>query len=106
MRRQINRLTSLMETQPHIKIMILPFSAGAHSGADGPFILLEFPPAPEGLPDTSDPRAVYLDNLVSALYLEEPDQIMQYSAAWDGLCTQALSPEASYEMLRKLGGDL
>lgn len=106
MSRQFDRLLTLAESRSHIKIMILPFAAGAHSGADGPFILLEFPPAPAGLPDTSDPRVVYLDNLVSALYLEEPDQISQYSAAWDGLCAQALSPEASYGLLRKLAEEL
>ncbi len=106
MRKQIERILALIEERPNIKVMVLPFEVGAHAGVDGPFIVLEFPPAPSGLPDTSDPRVAYLDNLVGALYVEEAEQLMQYGAAWDSLCTQALSEEASRKLMRKLASDL
>ncbi|MEV0843155.1 helix-turn-helix transcriptional regulator [Actinocatenispora sera] len=106
LRNQLERILDLTAEHLHIKVMILPFDAGAHAGVDGPFILLDFPAAPAGLPDTSDPRVVYIDNLVSALYLEESDQVMRYSAAWDSLCNQALSTNDSRELMRKLAEDL
>jgi transcriptional regulator with XRE-family HTH domain len=106
MRGQVERILTLTEAYANVKVMILPFEAGVHTGVDGSFILLEFPPAPDGLPDSIDPRVVYVDNLVSALYLEEPDQLMRYAAAWDSLCSQALSADASRNAMRKLAEEL
>ncbi|MEU3356211.1 helix-turn-helix transcriptional regulator [Streptomyces sp. NPDC037389] len=41
MRGQLNRLKE-MAARPGITIQVVPFSAGAHSGLQGPFVLLEF----------------------------------------------------------------
>ncbi|GAA1338787.1 helix-turn-helix transcriptional regulator [Actinocatenispora thailandica] len=106
LRGQLERILDLTAEHLHIKVMVLPFEAGAHAGVDGPFILLDFPSAPAGLPDTADPRVVYLDNMVSALYLEESDQLTRYSATWESLCNDALSVDASQRLMRKLAEDL
>lgn len=106
MRGQLERILALSDEYVNVKVMILPFEAGGHPGVDGSFILLEFPPAPEGIPDSTDPRVVYVDNLVSALYLEEPDQLMRYAAAWDSLCSEALAVDASRDTMRKLAEEL
>lgn len=43
---------------------------------------------------------IYLENMASALFLEEPDDIASYIQAFDYLRAAALSPRDSADMLR------
>ena len=54
MRRQIRRLIE-MAARPNITIELVPFSAGAHPGLKGPFVILEFP-------DPGDDDVLYLES--------------------------------------------
>ena len=71
---------------PHVTIQVLPFSAGAHAGMEGPFLIL-------GFPEQADPDVVYVDNTTAGIYLEEPAEILRYTLMFDHLRAAALAPD-------------
>ncbi|HEX5114966.1 MAG TPA: helix-turn-helix transcriptional regulator [Pseudonocardiaceae bacterium] len=73
---------------PHVTIQVLPFSAGAHAGMEGPFLIL-------GFPEQADPDVVYVDNTTAGIYLEDPAEILRYTLMFDHLRAAALGPDDS-----------
>jgi transcriptional regulator with XRE-family HTH domain len=94
MRAQLEHLLELTDL-PNVTLQIVPFRVGPHAAAGGPFTILRFP-EPE-LPDV-----VYLEQLNSALYLDQPDDVVDYVTVMDQLCVQADTGAASKDMLRAL----
>ena len=94
MRAQLKHLLKLTDL-PNVTLQIVPFTAGPHAAAGGPFTILRFPE-----PDLPD--VVYLEQLHSALYVEQPVDVMAYLAVINQLCVQAASGSASRDMLRAL----
>jgi transcriptional regulator with XRE-family HTH domain len=86
MRRQLLHLLEVAE-RPNVTIQIIPFAAGAHAAAGGPFSILRF--ADRDLPDV-----VFLEQLTSALYLDKRETVDHYMAVMDRLCLEA-SPSAA-----------
>src|SRR6266568_6622665 len=80
---------------PNVTIQVVPFHVGPHAAAGGPFTILRFPE-----PDLPD--LVYLEQLNSALYLDQPDDVTGYLTVMNQLCVQAETPAASKAMLRAL----
>lgn len=85
MRAQLNWLIARAGL-PHVTIQVLPFSAGAHAGMEGPFLIL-------GFPEQADPDVVYVDNTTTGIYLEEPAEILRYTLMFDHLRAAALGPD-------------
>lgn len=77
---------------PQVRLQVLPFSAGAHIGITGPFVIFSFP-------RTSDLDVVVLDHLTSSLYLERKEDLRAYSEAFNSLQVHALSPEDSLDYI-------
>ncbi|MFD4572501.1 helix-turn-helix domain-containing protein [Streptomyces sp. NPDC058417] len=73
---------------PQVQLQVLPFSAGAHIGVTGPFVIFSFS-------STSDLDVVVLDHLTSSLHLERKEDLQAYTEAFDALRAHALSPEES-----------
>ncbi|MBV9384472.1 MAG: helix-turn-helix domain-containing protein [Streptosporangiaceae bacterium] len=94
MRAQLEYLLELTDL-PNVTLQIIPFSVGPHAAAGGPFTILRFPE-----PDLPD--VVYLEQLNSALYLDQPEDVDDYVAVMDQLCVQAVTGAASKDMLRTL----
>ena len=94
MRGQIEHLLQVSEL-PNVTLQIVPFGAGAHAAAGGPFTILRFPE-----PDLPD--LVYLEQLNSALYLDHPDEVTDYMTVMNRLCVQAESDTASRDVLRAI----
>jgi transcriptional regulator with XRE-family HTH domain len=69
-------------------VQVIPFSVGAYAGADSNFDYLEFGGSPL-------PGLVYVEGLVSGLYLDRPAQLEQYAEAVEYLRDAALSPRDS-----------
>lgn len=82
---------------PHVRIHVLPFSAGGHIGLTGPFVVFSFP-------STSDLDVVVLDHLTSSLYLERKEDLKAYTDAFDALLLHAHTPEDSLEFIAQLAG--
>src|SRR5262249_29845659 len=94
MRGQLEHLLQITEL-PNVTLQIVPFSAGPHAAAGGPFTILRFPE-----PDLPD--LVYLEQLKSALYLDQPADVASYLTVMDQLVVQAASGADSRDLLRAL----
>jgi transcriptional regulator with XRE-family HTH domain len=94
MRGQIQRLLELAE-RPNITIQIMPFRFGGHSAEGGAFSILRFP-------ETDLPDVVYVEQLVSALYLDKREHVDRYLETMNRLTVDSLTPEISAETLHKL----
>ncbi|MGA5898858.1 helix-turn-helix domain-containing protein [Streptomyces venetus] len=91
MARQLERLVEAARL-PQVRLQVLPFSAGAHIGVNGPFVIFSFS-------STSDLDVVVLDHLTSSLYLERKEDLRVYSEAFNTLQIHALSPEDSLDFI-------
>ncbi|MET9764759.1 helix-turn-helix transcriptional regulator [Streptomyces sp. NPDC006372] len=91
MARQLERLVEAARL-PQVRLQVLPFTAGAHIGVTGPFVIFSFS-------STSDLDVVVLDHLTSSLYLERKEDLRVYSEAFNALQIHALSPEDSLDFI-------
>jgi transcriptional regulator with XRE-family HTH domain len=94
MREQLMHLVK-MSDQGKTTIQVVPFNAGAHSGATGPFVVL-------GFPEPSDPDVVYVETIPEGLYLEDRNDLAAYMLAFDRLLAAALHPDASVAHIQRL----
>jgi transcriptional regulator with XRE-family HTH domain len=94
MRDQLRHLLTMAE-RPNLTIQVVPFDAGGHAAAGGPFSILRF--ADPDLPDV-----VYLEQLTSALYLDKPEALRSYLLVMDQLCMKAATPADSARMIAKI----
>ncbi|MFF4526017.1 helix-turn-helix domain-containing protein [Streptomyces bluensis] len=94
MRGQLQHLIDISE-RPNVRLQVMTFSFGGHSGESGAFTVLSFPES-----DLSD--VVYLEQLTSALYLDKGEDVAQYETALRRLQHDSPSPEESRDLLRGL----
>ncbi|MDQ3404635.1 MAG: helix-turn-helix transcriptional regulator [Actinomycetota bacterium] len=100
MRAQLDRLVELAE-HPNIEIQVLPVSVGAHTGGEGTFTLLSFPPELE-----NDHGVVFAETKVQGYYYEEREQIMRYRTTLARLQVQAAKPADSPAFIRRIAKEL
>jgi transcriptional regulator with XRE-family HTH domain len=84
MRAQLRRLAEAAEL-PHVTLQAVPFTRGGHAGASGAFSILRF--HERDLPDV-----VYIEQLTSALYLDQRPDVEHYLEVVDQLSGEALTP--------------
>lgn len=97
MRAQLHRLAEA-SALPNVTLQVLPFTAGAHPGIDGPFVILEFP-------EPADIDVVLLENMTSSLYLEQEPEVARYARAFEHLRADALSRADSRALIGRLAGE-
>ncbi|MFJ9446449.1 helix-turn-helix domain-containing protein [Kitasatospora sp. NPDC101235] len=90
---QIKHLTTLARSSPVITILVIPFSAGAHAGIDGPFMLMTFP---------TGRASVTIEGRRAALHIHDSDVVSEYQRVGEHLTDDALSPEKSLAFLDQL----
>jgi transcriptional regulator with XRE-family HTH domain len=93
MRRQLEHLVSVSEL-PNITLQVLPFSAGAHVGMDGSFVLLGFP---EGDPDT-----VYVGTATGGVFQDKTEQLERYTTVFEALVEISLDPAESIAFMARI----
>jgi hypothetical protein len=95
MRRQIKRLLEESD-KPTVTIEVVPFSAGAHPGMQGPFMLFEFP-------DAADDDALYLEGPNDIrLNRDDAEEISRFRERFEALRGLSLGPQGSSDLLRGL----
>src|SRR5260221_14452621 len=94
MRSQLEHLLQITELR-NVTLQIVPFHVGPHAAAGGPFTILRF-----SEPDVPD--VVYLEQLNSALYLDQPDEVIGYMTVMNQLCVQAETGTSSRAILSEL----
>jgi transcriptional regulator with XRE-family HTH domain len=90
---QVKHLIEMAE-RPNVMIRIIPFQASGGS-VDGPFTILRF--SEHDLPDV-----VYLEQLTSAMYIDESKDVNRYLKAMESLDAQALTSSGTTQFLRQL----
>jgi transcriptional regulator with XRE-family HTH domain len=94
MRGQLQHLIDISE-RPNVRLQVMPFGFGGHSGESGAFTILSFPES-----DLSD--VVYMEQLTSALYLDKHEDVTQYERALKELQQDSPGPDESRDLLRGL----
>jgi transcriptional regulator with XRE-family HTH domain len=94
MRAQLDRLAE-MARLPQVTIQVIPFGGGGHAAAGGSFALLRF--AEPELPDI-----VYIEQLTSALYLDDRQDIDHYREVMNDLSTEALTPDGTTQFIAEI----
>lgn len=94
LRGQIEALIEATKS-PNVRLQIVPFDAGGHAAAGGAFTILRFPE--EDLPDV-----VYIEQLTSALYLDKPEDLDDYTETMERLCVEADQPGQTADTLARI----
>ena len=84
MRAQLRHLV-VAARMPRVTLQVVPFARGGHAGASGSFSILRF--EERDLPDV-----VYIEQLTSAVYLDQRHDIEHYLEVVDQLSGEALTP--------------
>ncbi len=99
MRRQIQRLLD-ESRKPTVTIEVVPFSAGAHPGMQGPFMLFEFP-------DAADDDALYLEGPSdSRMNRDDTEEISRFRERFEVLRELSLGSQGTVDLLTRLLGEL
>jgi hypothetical protein len=94
MRAQLRRLAEAAEL-PHVTLQAVPFTRGGHAGASGAFSILRF--------DERDlPDVVYIEQLTSALYLDQRPDVEHYLEVVDQLSGEALTPAETRAFIERV----
>ena len=91
MREQLEHLAAHADL-PNVTLQVLPFDRGSRAAASGPFTMLQF--AEDDLPDI-----VYMEQLMSAVYLDKRSEVELYRTAMDRIAAEALTPAESRTLL-------
>jgi transcriptional regulator with XRE-family HTH domain len=91
MRLQLEHLL-VQAALPNVAIQVIPFAGGAHPAMGRPFIILVFP-------ERVDTDVVYLEDLTSALYLEDVAEVDRYNVFFNHLRATALSFDDSAALI-------
>jgi Domain of unknown function (DUF5753) len=94
MKEQVEHLLEMM-TLPNVTLQVMPFRFGGHAGEGGAFSILRFP-EPE-LPDV-----VYVEQLVSAYYLDKREYVERYARTMDRLTVDSQPPTVTQDSLEKI----
>ncbi len=99
MREQLQRLVSLAKL-PNVELQVVPNTATLHAGlAGGGFTII-------GFPESSDLDVVHTDRMGGAAYIEDKEEVALYSAAFQKVTAEALSPDASLRRITQLKDEI
>lgn len=96
MRDQLRHLLRLA-ARPKITVQVVPFSAGAHPGMNGSFVIFDFP---------TEPPVAYLESRGTSTFIEAADHVKRFQFAWRALTSLALSAEDSAELITEVINEL
>ncbi|MET9253737.1 helix-turn-helix transcriptional regulator [Streptomyces sp. NPDC003717] len=83
-----------MSKLPCVYLRVAPFSAGLHRGVmTGQFGVLRFPTNGDGT--ETEPPTVYADGYTGDLYLDKPEEVARYDAAFEDIWNRSLNEEAT-----------
>jgi hypothetical protein len=94
MRAQLDHLAEVAGL-PQVTVQVVPFGRGGHAAAGGSFTILRF--ADQELPDI-----VYIEQLTSALYLDDREDVDHYLEVMNMLSAQALTPARTARLLTEI----
>jgi transcriptional regulator with XRE-family HTH domain len=93
---QLHHLLNMLR-RPNIDLRVVPFSAGAHPGMEGPLLILDF---------ADQPSLLYLEFRGATGLIEEDPTLRRAKLAWQKLRSIAMSPETSARLIATIAGEL
>ncbi|MEW2352193.1 helix-turn-helix transcriptional regulator [Spirillospora sp. NPDC029432] len=94
MRKQLQALIEAAE-RPNVSIQVMPHDSGAHLGLMGPLELFSFA-------DDAELDVAYTETLMGDIYLESTEEVVRIRVALDAICSRAMPPEESLDLIHKL----
>lgn len=92
---QLHHLARVAEN-PNVTVQVVPYSAGAHPGLNGSFVVLEFAKAR---------TIVHLEHKRSSLFLDDPEDTTPFTASIATLRDIALNPDDSVRFLTTVAAE-
>ena len=103
MSRQLQHILDQAEHNDLITVRVVPFSAGAHAGLDGPFTLLEF----EGeLGDQLYLEGSSAPSQTQSTITGDDATVAEYKASFESIFEESLTDADSLELIREASGRL
>jgi transcriptional regulator with XRE-family HTH domain len=96
MRDQLDHLLDVSE-MPRTTLLVLPWAAGSYPSMGSAFTIMSF---------LSDPDVVFLENRVSALYLEDSERVASFTLTFDHLRATAESADKTRDLIRVVKAEL
>jgi transcriptional regulator with XRE-family HTH domain len=96
MRDQLDHLLEISE-MPRTTLLVLPWTAGSYPSMGSAFTIMSF---------QSDPDVVFLENRVSALYLEDSERVGSFTLTFDHLRATAESADKTRDLIRVVKAEL
>lgn len=98
MRDQLTELNRVAQ-RPNVEVRALPYTVGAHAGAEGSFVIL-------GYADPLDPDIGYSEGIYGNVYIEGAEHVARCNAAFDVIWDAALGEEHSSALITAIATDL
>lgn len=93
---QLQHLAGVAE-RSLVQVRVVPFTAGANPGMDGPVVIMEF---------DAQPTLVHVEFRGVNGFVEDPAEVRSAKVAWRELSSMALSPEDSKQLIHDIVGEL
>lgn len=102
MSRQLRHIAERIEVDERISVRIVPFSAGAHPGVGGPFVLLEFDRGPADVLYIEGPDAVK----THSTFTSDSEAVFDYRNAFETLAEDALNAADSAALIAVVADEI
>jgi transcriptional regulator with XRE-family HTH domain len=93
MREQLRHLVKLGSTLPRVRIHVVPLSAGAYAGLDGPFVITTSPARED---------VVYLEGQRHGQVIDRAEYVTQMIEVWESIRGEALPHQQSLELIAEV----
>ncbi|MFY1624432.1 helix-turn-helix domain-containing protein [Micromonospora sp. WMMD723] len=87
---QLQHLVKLGTTLPRVRIQVVPLSAGAYPGLDGPFVIATSPTGED---------VVYLEGQRHGQVVDRTDYLREVVEVWESIRGETLSQQQSIELI-------
>ncbi|MEU4802380.1 helix-turn-helix transcriptional regulator [Actinosynnema sp. NPDC023587] len=95
MRAQLDHLAETVETRENVEVRVLPFEVGAYPALGGAFWVMSFA-------SPTLPEVVYQETLTYNTFIDQRQQVREYTVALAETTEQALDPADSLTLIRRL----
>ncbi len=96
--RQFRHLITVAKL-PNVKIQIVPFTAGLHSGMTYPFEVVQFE-------DTPDENIVFIEAPSGDVIIDDAEEVRDYLDSFDRIMALSLDPPASIDLLDRAAREM
>ncbi|MFF5220786.1 Scr1 family TA system antitoxin-like transcriptional regulator [Micromonospora sp. NPDC000212] len=93
MREQLQHLVKVGSTLPRVRIQVVPLSAGAYPGLDGPFVIATSPAGEE---------VVYLEGQRHGQVIDRTEYLREIVEIWESIRGETLSQQQSLDLMMEV----